>query len=100
MLADAPAVRQDLRRVRVLLGRPMAGLLEQRHVDHRRGVALRAGIAVPVPGAAEIAALLDDAHVLDTGLDQARGGHQPGEAAADEGEGDVIGLGARGFIGV
>ena len=96
MPADAPAVRQDLRRMRVLLGRPMAGLLEQRHVDHRRRVALRAGIAVPVPGAAEIAALLDDAHVLHTGLDQARSGHQPGESATDEGEGDVIGLrGAR-----
>jgi hypothetical protein len=92
MPADAPAVRQDLRRMRVLLGRPMAGLLEQRHVDHGRGVTLRAGVTVPVPGAAEITALLDDAHVLHAGLDQARSGHQPGESAADEGEGDVIGL--------
>ena len=100
MPADAPAVREDLRRMRVLLGRPMAGLLEQRHVDHRGRVALRAGIAVPVPGAAEIAALLDDAHVLHTGLDQPRSGHQPGKSAADEGEGDVIGLWARGSTGV
>ena len=70
----------------------VAGLFEQRHVDHRRGVALRAGIAVPVPGAAEVAALLDDAHIRDAGLDQPRAGYKAGEAAADEGEGDMVGL--------
>ena len=92
MAADALAMLQDFRRVRIFLGRAMAGLFEQRHVDHRGGVALRAGIAVPVPGAAEIAALLDDAHILDAGLDQPRAGDQAREAAADEGEGDVVGL--------
>ena len=93
MLADAPAVRQDFWGVRILLGRLVAGLLEQRHVDHRRRVALRAGVTVPVPGAAEVAAFLDDAHVAYAGLDQPRGRHQPGKAAADEGEGDVVGPG-------
>ena len=53
---------------------------------------MRAGIAVPVPGAAEIAALLDDADVLDAGLDQPRAGDKARKAAADEGEGDVVGL--------
>ncbi|MEI9985216.1 MAG: hypothetical protein WDN69_19725 [Aliidongia sp.] len=53
---------------------------------------MRAGIAVPIPGAAEIAALLDDADIGDAGLDQPRAGDQPGEAAADESESDVIGL--------
>ena len=43
VLPDALAVLEDLRRVRVLLGRHVAGLLEQRHVDHRRRVALRPG---------------------------------------------------------
>ncbi len=91
LAADALAVREDLRPARVLLRRHVPGFLQQRHVDHRRRVALRAGVAVPVPGAAEIAALLDDAHIADAGLDQARCGHQPGEAAADEREGHVIG---------
>ena len=88
--ADALALLEDLRRMRVLLGRHVTGLFEQRHVHHRRGVALRAGIAVPVPGAAEVAALLDDAHVGDARLDQPRAGDEPGEPAADERERDVI----------
>ena len=49
----------------VLLRRHVAGLFEQRQVDHRRGVAHRARVAVPVPRAAEVAAALDDAHVVD-----------------------------------
>src|ERR1700709_729415 len=57
--ADALAVREDLRRMRVFLGLHVRGLFEQRHVDQRSRVALRAGIPVPVPGTAEVAALLD-----------------------------------------
>ena len=95
--ADAPAMREDLGRMRVFLRRHVPGFLEQRHVDHRRRIALRAGIAVPVPGAAEIAALLDDADIPDAGFRQPRGGGKPCKAAADEGEGDVVGFGiARG----
>ena len=93
LAADAPALREDFGRVGVLLARPVPGLLEQRHVDHRGRVALGAGIAVPVPGAAEVAALLDDADVRDAGLDQPRAGHQPRESAADKGEGHMVGLG-------
>ena len=92
LLADALAVREDFRRMRVFLRRHVAGFFEQRHVDHRRRIALRARIPVPVPGAAEVAALLDDADVLDAGFRQARGGGKPGKAAADEGKGDVVGL--------
>ena len=92
LLADALAVREDFRRMRIFLRRHVAGFFEQRHVDHRRRIALRARIPVPVPGAAEVAALLDDADILDTGFRQSRGGGEPGKAAADEGEGDVIGL--------
>ena len=92
LLADALAVREDFRRMRVLLRRHVAGFFEQRHVDHRRRIALRARIPVPVPGAAEVAALLDDADIPDAGFGQPRGGGEPGKAAADEGEGDVVGL--------
>jgi hypothetical protein len=58
--ADPLAVREDLRAVHVLLGGHVPGLFQQRHVHHRRGVALRAGVPVPVPGAAEAAAGLHD----------------------------------------
>ena len=49
------------------------------------------GIAVPVPGAAEVAALLDDADVLDAGLAQPRAGQQAAEAAADDDDVDLVG---------
>ena len=64
---------------------------EQRHVDHRGRVALRAGVTVPVPGPAEAAALLDDPDVAD-----ACSSLQPGtndeavEAAADKRHRHVI----------
>jgi hypothetical protein len=60
-------VRVDLGRRHVLLALgTVAGLLEQRQVDHRRGVAHRARVAVPVPGATDVAAALDDPHVEST----------------------------------
>jgi hypothetical protein len=88
--ADALAVRQDLRAVHVLLGRHVPGFLEQRQIDHRRRVALRARVAVPVPGAAEIAAFLDDPDV-HAGLPQPGSGDQAGEPAADAHDRPVIG---------
>ena len=42
------------------------------------------GIAVPVPRATEVAALLDDADVVDAGLAQPGAGEQPAEATADD----------------
>ena len=92
LLADTLAVREDFRRMRVLLRRHVPGFLEQGHVDHRGGIALRARITVPVPGAAEVATLLDDPDVLHAGFRHPRRSGEPGKAAADEGEGDGIGL--------
>ncbi len=92
LAADALALLQNFRRVRVLLGRSVAGLFEQRHVHHRRGVALRAGIAVPVPGAAEVAALLDNAHIGNARFHQPRTGDEPCETAADECKRHVVRL--------
>ena len=86
MAPDAARVFEDLGAVGVLLARHVPGLLEQRQIHERGGVALRAGVAVPVPGAAEVAALLDDAHVVDAGFVQLGAGDQTGEAAADERE--------------
>jgi hypothetical protein len=82
---DVAAVLQDLRRGRVLAARDEADFLQQRQVHVALHVAGGAGVAVPVPGAAEVAALLDDAQVLDAGLAQAGTDQQPAEAAADDG---------------
>ena len=91
MMPDPSAVLVDLRRVGVLLRRHVAGFFEQGQIHERRRVALGAGIAVPVPGAPEVATLFDDAHVGVTGLDQCCAGHETGEAATDECELDLVG---------
>src|SRR5882672_6678335 len=81
--ADAPRMSQDFRRVGVFLLRDVAGLLEQRQIDIGLDIALRAWIPIPVPGAAEVAALLDHADVLHPSLAQTRACQQAAEAAAD-----------------
>ena len=75
----------------VLLLRHVADLLEQRQVDVRLDVALRARVAVPVPRAAEVAALLDEPDVVDAGLLQAGAGEQAAEATADDDDVDLVG---------
>src|SRR5262249_22040489 len=47
-------------------------------------------IAIPVPGAAEIAALLHDTNVRNARFDQPRASDEAGDAAADKSEGDMI----------
>ena len=56
VLCDALRVLEDLGREGVLLLRDVAELFEQRQVAVAFDVALGARIAVPVPGAAEVAA--------------------------------------------
>ncbi len=79
-----PAVLEDLGRGRVALGGHVARLLEQRKVGVGLDVAHAARIAVPVPRAAEVAALLDQPEVGDAELGQADRGEHPAEAAADD----------------
>ena len=93
LAADALAMSQDFRRVGIFLGRPMAGFLKERHIDHRRGVALCAWVTIPIPGSPEIAALFNDAHVGHAILNQTSASHQTCEAAADESESHMVGLG-------
>ena len=62
VLGDAPAVRQDLRALGVLLGGDVAELLEQRHVHVGLDVTRDARVAVPVPGAAHVGRLVDQPH--------------------------------------
>src|SRR6266481_5682029 len=84
MFADAPRVLEYLRRIGVPLLRDIAGLFEQRQIDVRLYIALRTRIAIPVPGAAEIATLLDDADTLHAGFAESRCREQAAEAAADD----------------
>ena len=67
MLADATRMRTDLVAEAILLLGDVAGLFQQRQVDVAFGVALSAWISTPVPGAAEVAAFLNDANILDPG---------------------------------
>jgi hypothetical protein len=90
VVSDRLAVGQDLRCAGVLLGRDAAELLEQRQIDVRLDVAHRAGVAVPVPGAPEVAALLDDPDVLYARLAQPRAGEEAPEAAADHERLDLV----------
>src|SRR5262249_10605768 len=87
---NVPAVREDLGRVRVLLLRDVAELLEERQVDVRLDVACRSRIAVPVPRSTDVAALLDQQEVVDPGLAQPGAHEQPAEPAADDGDPDRV----------
>ena len=64
--------------------RHIARLLQQRVVDVRFHVALRARVAVPVPGSAEVPRLVHDEEVLQARLTQLRAERQPREACADD----------------
>ena len=60
-------VLEDLGLVRVLLGRDVPGLLQERQVDVGLGVALSAGVAIPVPGPADVARLVDEHDPVNAG---------------------------------
>ena len=66
--ADGLAVRLDLRTVGVLLLRDIVEFFEQRQIDVRLDVALRARVTVPVPRPAEVTAGLDHPDAVDAGL--------------------------------
>src|SRR5215471_17093851 len=79
----------DLGLERILFLRDVAGLLEQGQIDVGLDIALRAGVAVPIPSAAEIAGLLYDAEVADALLLQPRCDQHAAETAAENGYVDV-----------
>lgn len=87
---DALRVAEDLWCEHVLLAGHVPRLLQQRQVHHRCGVAHRSGVAVPVPGASEVASTFDEAHVGDARLLEPGAGDQAGEPTADEGHGDLV----------
>ena len=87
---------QNFRCVGVFFFRDVPGLLEQRQIDVRLDIALRARITVPVPGPAEVSALFDYADVLDASLAQTRARHQTTKAATDDQDSHIVTSAARG----
>ena len=81
---DGPAVGENFLRAAVLLLRGVAQFLQQRQVDVGLHIALGAGIAVPVPGAAEVPSLFDYPNVVHPGLLEANAGQQAADPAADD----------------
>ena len=84
MSADRLAVGKYLGAFGVTFAGDRPDFFQQRHVAVGFDVASNARVAIPVPGAAEVAALLDDAERLDVALDQICRGQQPGKTAADD----------------
>ncbi len=66
-------------------------LLEQRQVDVSFDIAHRAGIPVPVPGAAEVTAVVDDANVTKARLVQAGARQEAAKATAGDHDLGMIG---------
>ena len=60
------AVFENFRRTRVTLGGHVAGLFKKGKVGVGLNIAHATGVAVPVPGAAEVAALFHDAEIGDS----------------------------------
>src|SRR5579863_7864697 len=81
---------EDFALIGVLLFGYVAGLFKQRQIDVGLDIALRAGIAIPIPCAAKVAGLLDYADVLKAALAQARARKQPAKATADNCNLDVL----------
>ena len=72
MPADGAAVLENLRRMGILFLRHVAEFFEEWQINVGFHVTLCAGIAVPVPGAAKVASLLNNANVFDAGLSEPR----------------------------
>ncbi|TLS21416.1 uncharacterized protein PpBr36_10219 [Pyricularia pennisetigena] len=94
LLSDAHGVQPDLLAARVAVRRDVSRLLQQRQVDAGFGIALQAGVPVPVPGAADVAGRVDQANVVgrEPGLDQTHGVYEAAEARTHDEELDVVAI--------
>ena len=98
---DGLAVFEDLGCVRIFVFRDVVQLLEQRQVAIRLDVAHGAGVAVPIPRAAEVTGLLNHPEVVEAGLAQPSAHEQTAETAADDSHLHlVVERGAFGPLGV
>jgi hypothetical protein len=78
------AVLENFETRRKLHRREVLHFLQQREVAVRLDVAGNPRIAIPIPGAADVAALLTKANILKTGFPQLVPEHEPSEAGADD----------------
>ena len=90
LLGDALAMGADLRAPDIFLGRDVAGFFKQRQVDHGGGVTAGAGVAVPVPGSAYAAGLVDQAKITDAGFLEPRPDNEARKTSANEGERHMV----------
>ena len=70
----------------------MAHFFEQRHIHKRRGITLRTGIAIPVPGTTKVPALFKNAYICNACFFKPRPCHQARKAATNEGNRHMISL--------
>ena len=91
VVPDGGAVVENLTRVRVFLRRDIVELFEQRQIDVGFDVALGAGVAIPIPRAAEITASLYDANVFDARVAQSCAGLQTAESTTYHHHVDLVG---------
>ncbi len=82
MRADPAAMFENLWPEGILYLGDIVQVLQQRQIAVSLHITLDARIAVPVPGAAEVAAHLDNTNISDALLLQARGCQQSGKPAA------------------
>ena len=71
--------------------RDVAEFFEHRQIAVRLHIAHRPWVTVPVPGAAEVTALLNDTDVVETGLAEAAAHQQTTESTANNHDVDVVG---------
>ena len=83
-------VLEDLRGAGVALGRHESGLLEERKVRVRLHIAHATRVPIPVPGATEVACLLDDPEVGDPVLAEVDRREHAGETAAHDHNGGLL----------
>src|ERR1700748_3980316 len=100
MFSHAAAVLPDLGSLRVLFGRDVTELLEKGHIYVGLDVAGDSGVAIPVPGAADIGGLVDQPPVLDPELLAPRADQQAAEAGADNRDVHQIGDGVAAEVRV
>src|SRR3990172_1972063 len=90
MLSDALAMFVDLRTVGKFLRRNVVQLFEQRDITIGIIVALDPGVAVPVPGAAEVPAQFDDPEIGDAGFLDAGRADETSKASAEDGDVEIL----------
>jgi hypothetical protein len=100
MLGDAAAVGEDFPALGVLLGRDIAELFQQRHVNVRFDVAGDSRIAIPVPGTADVGGLVDQPDIVDPELFQSCAYEQSAETGTDNRDVYRIGDGIAGKAGI